>query len=349
MTKAEKKELNSCNKKDLIKLINNPRYVQNKAMQFPAIVGYLARHGIPGGTTKDELKDLIYTARNELIAQAAQKHMEAKQPFAYDDLGGLKGAGDIRVKNFIKNPMRAIADEMKNFYERKENFEGMDPDEVQYYQRLKTNANMLAIELGIDSSAVRYEGQADRIDITSRLSKKMPEKDANLGASLKRVNSGFFGTLFRRPSKEFAAFKESFETFCDSSKAMSGNVDDLEAKTTAYLKHVIPNFKYSKDMPKEQWLAALPKGKRARAGFCMDVLDSVAEHKTAKPYMDNVEKAVNGKPIDKSVDQPPVKEEIKQEDFQKEVQKAIEPPAPKKEEVVVEEKEPQIQQGDLEP
>lgn len=349
MTGSEKKALKSCSKKDLIKLINDPRYTQNKAMQFPAIVGYLARHGLPGGSTKDDLMDMIYSARNELIAQAAQKHMNTKQPFAYDDLGGLKGAGDIRVKNFIKNPVKAIADEMKSFYERQENFDGMDPDEVQYYQSLKVNANTLAIELGIRQDSIRFEGQADRIDITSRLSKKMPEKDANLGASLKRVNSGFFGTLFRRPSKEFAAFQESFNIFRDSSKAISGNVADLEAKTTAYLKHVIPNFKYSKDMPRDQWLAALPKGKRARAGFCMDVLDSVAEHKEAKPYMDNVEKAVNGKPIDKSLDQPPVKEEIKQEDFQKEVQKAIEPPAPKKEEVVADEKEPQIQQSDLEP
>ena len=350
MNRAEKKELNSCNKKDLIKLINDPKYTQNKANQFPAIVGYLARHGLPGGVTKEELMDLIYTARNELLAQAAQKHADSKEPFAYDDLGNPSKASDARVKDFIKNPVNAIIREMEAFHNRKEDFSAIeDPDEVQYYKNLKTNADILSIQLKtFTKDKVKYEDKPELVDIVSRLSKKMPENDADLDASLKRINSGFFGTLFRRPSKEFAAFQESFNNFRDANKLISGNVKDLEAKTTAYLTHVIPNFKYSKDMPKEQWLAQLPKGKRARAEFCMNVLDSIEENKKMKPFMDNVEKAVNGKPIDKSVDQPAVNKEVApQKDFQQELQNQIEEPEIKNEELEAAEEQPQIDNPDL--
>ena len=348
MNRKERKALTSCNKKGLIKLINDPKYAQNKANQFPAIIGYLARHGLPGGSTKEELMDLIYTARSELLAQAAQKHADSNQPFAYDELG-LNGVGDARVKEFIRNPIGAVHREMEAFHKRQEDFSQLDADEIRYYQRLKVNADTLAIELKVSAdNKTKYESKADMLDVTARLAKKMPEKDADLGASLKRVNSGVFGTLFRRPSKEFAAFEESFKTFRDANRAGSGNVEDLEQKTTAYLKHVIPEFKYSKDMPKQQWLDCLPKGKRARAEFCMNVLESIDEHKKAKPYMDNVEKAVNGKPIDKSVDEPIAKNDVAQKEFQQELQKEVVHDEPKVEEAAVEEQQPEVEKGGLE-
>lgn len=351
MTGKEKKALNSCNKKNLIKLINDPKYVQNKANQFPAIVGYLARHGLPGGSTKEELMDLIFTARNELLAQAAQKHADAKEDFAYDNLGNLSKVADARVKEFIRNPVGAIVREMEAFHNRKEDFSAIeDPDEVQYYKNLKTNADTLVIELRtLAKEKNKYENNPATVDIVARLTKKMPEKDADLGASLKRVNSGFFGTWFRRPSKEFKKFQESFNLFRDANNANSGNVEDLEKKTKAYLEHVIPGFKYSKGMPKQQWLDQLPNGKKQRAAFCMDVLDAIHEHRQMKPFMDKVENAVNGKLVDKVKQEPIINEDVAQKEFQKELQKNIEPPAPKKEEAVVEEEQPQIQQGDLEP
>ena len=342
MNRKEKKALTTCNKKGLVKLINDPDYAQNKANQFPAIVGYLARHGLPGGSTKEELMDLIYAARNELIAQEAKKHADSKNPIPYE----LQGPNANRVKDFIRNPISAIIREMQAFHNSQVDFSNMEPDEAQYYANLKTNASTLVIELQVmESHKGKYEDKVDMIDVVSRLSKKMPEKDADLGASIKRVNSGLFGTLFRRPSKEFTAFKESFDMFRDADKAHSGNVEDLEAKATAYLKHVIPEFKYSKDMPKEQWLACLPKGKRARADLCMKVLESIDEHKQMKPYMENVEKAAKGQPV---VEQPaPIKEEVVQQKFQDDLQKEIEPVENKNDQPEVQEAEPQVQQGDL--
>ena len=350
MTSQEKKELRTCTKQGLIDLIRNPRYTQNKVNQFPAIVGYLARHGLPGGTSKEDFLDLVYTARNELIAQAAEAHANANQPMDYNAIPGLQGAALNRVKAFLRDPVASIEAELRAFHDRKENFEQMeDPDEVQYYVDLKTNADIHVIELGAtgQTDRIKYDHNPEMIDILGRLSKKLPEEDASIDASLKRINSGFFGTLFRRRSKEYAAFERSFKEFRDVKWAHSGNVEDLEKKTTAYLQHVIPNFKYSKDMPREQWLAALPKGKRNRAEFCMNVLDSIDEHKKMKPYMDNVENAINGKPVKNIVEEPAIQNDIaEQKQFQQSLEQAVEPKE-KKEDIVVEEEEPKVESNDI--
>jgi len=352
MNRKEMKELKSCSKEGLIKLINDPRYVQNKAMQFPAIVGYLARHGMVGGTSKGEFLELVYAARNELLAQAAEQHVHAKDPIAYDDLGGnLSGPMDTRVKEFIRNPIGAMEREMETLHNRKEHAHpDQDPDETAYINQLKVNADILRMQLTVfREDRVRYNDKMDLYDVTSRLGKKMPEGDKDLDASMKRINSGFFGTLFRRPSKEFKEFQESFKMFRDVSRAHSGNTQDLEKKTTAYLKHAIPNFKYSKGMNKEELLAGLSKGQKARAGFCMDVLDSIQEHKEIKPYMENVERAVNGqkiKPIEQQ--QPEPVNEIQQKTFQNAIEKELEEPEVKEVKVVeAKEEAPQIEQNDL--
>lgn len=351
MTKNENKALRVCTKKGLIDLINDPRYTQNKAQQFPAIIGYLARHGMDV-SRKDEFLDLVYTARNELLAQEAKAHAAYKGALPYDGLVGLNGPAQARVKAFLRDPVGAISAEMQNLATRKENYGAMeDPDEVQYYVDLKTSANIIAIELGgVDERQKgRYEDKPAMVDILARLQKKMPENDASLSASLKRINSGFFGTLFRRKSKEYSAFETSFKEFKDAGMAYSGNTEDLEKKTTDYLKHIIPGFKYGKDMPKQEWLDALPKGKRARAEFCLDVLDSIHEHKEMKPFMENVEKAAKGQKVVEAKPNAIEQELASQEQFQNDIQNKIEIEDPAKEEVVVEEKAPVVESNEINP
>lgn len=296
MRRSERNELYKCNTKGLIDLMNDPRYMNNKNNQFGAVLGYLARHGMSNGNSKGEFLDLVYAARNEFIAQAAKQHVGAKGKVAYDQLG----PGDAKLKAFIRDPLAVLQREMKGFAERKENFAAdEDPDIIEYYSRLKTNADILSIELGADVDHTRsHPENTDLVDVMNRLNKKIPENATTPEETLKKANSGFFGTLFRRQSKEFTAFKTAFDQFRDPTKVLnSGNVGNLEEKTTAYLKHLNPAFEYKKGMDKEAFLANLSKGQKARAEFALNVLDSIAEHKEMKPYMENVDNAIKGKPV----------------------------------------------------
>ena len=319
MNRAERRAAYSCNTKDLIKLINDPKYKDNKEAQFNDIVKYIARHEMYHGNTKSDLFDLVYTARNELIAQEAKVHKDYYEPLPYNKIEGVSEKESNRIKDFIRDPIQSLRKEFKDLATNGVDNNETDYDKAVYNERLETNATMLFTELNVGNEKGMYEygNHQDRIDVLSRLSKRLP-KDANIDEAINRVNSGVFGRLFRRPSKEYKAFENSLKEFKDAGMAHAGNIDDLEKNTLAYLKHTIPEFDASKLAEKKaEWLSCLPKGKRGRAELAMNVMESISEHKEMKPYMDNVDKGVKGLPIDESVDKDKANQKDSQIEFQK--------------------------------
>lgn len=318
MKRSERQKLYKCDTKGLIKLINDPKYRNNKEKQFSDIVKYIARHEMYKGNTKADLYDLVYTAKSELIAQEAKEHKESPNKLPYDKVGKVSENTNARIKEFIRNPANALRNEFRALAESNINKDVEDYDLAVFNERLQVNATTLYMELNVDQQRgqVNFGDYPDRTDILSRLSKKIP--DANINKALDRVGSGFFGRLFRRPSKEYTAFENSLKEYGEFGKAHSGNTEDLEKKTTAYLKHVIPDYdpKNIGDK-KEEWLNCLPKDKRKRAELALNVIDSVNEHKEMKPYMDNVDKGMNGKPIDQSLDKDKAENIVNQDEFQK--------------------------------
>ena len=318
MNRAERRAAYSCNTKDLIKLINDPKYKDNKEEQFNDIVKYIARHEMYHGNTKSDLFDLVYTARNELIAQEAKVHKDYNEPLPYDKIKGASEKESNRIKDFIRDPIQSLRKEFKDLATNGVDNNEVDYDKAVYNERLETNATMLFTQLNVSKEKGMYEygNHQDRIDVLSCLSKRLP-KDANIDEAINRVNSGVFGRLFRRPSKEYKAFENSLKEFKDAGMAHAGNIDDLEKKTLAYLKHTIPEFDASKLAEKKaEWLNCLPKGKRGRAELAMNVMESVNEHKEMKPFMDNVDKGIKGLPIDESVDKNNFNQKGNQKEFQ---------------------------------
>lgn len=303
MKRSERRALYECSTKGLINLINDPKYKNNKEAQFTDIVNYIARHEMYGGNTKSDLFDLIYTAKNELIAQEAKEHYDSKQPISYASVNNVSKKEDARIKQFIRDPIKSLRTEFTNLANRPDDENEIDVDKLIFNNRLEVNATTLFTEISVDSQrgAHEYGNHIERVDIMSRLTKKLP-RDANVDKAIERVNGGFFGRLFRRPSKEYTAFEKSLNEFRDAGKLHSGNVDGLENKTTEYLKHIIPEYDYAKSaLKKEEWLSCIPKSKRGRAELAMSVLESIHEHKEMKPYMDNVNNSFNGRPIDESL------------------------------------------------
>jgi hypothetical protein len=328
MDRSVKNALYKCSTKGLIQLLNDPKYANNPARQYQDMINYIARHEMYGGNTKGELFEMIHVARNELLAQYGEKHKDSKEPFAYDNFGNVSPRDAQRIKNFLRDPSTAVMNEFAALGNVNLAANGEDEEEKEYLRRLQVNAQMLSkqVEVSADSQNTHFKGCEARTDILTRIEKKCPEEDKNALDSLKKTNGNFFTRLFRRPSQEYKAFEQSFKQFGKTESVLSGNVEDLEKKTTAYLKHLMPNFKYAKDMNKEEMLAALPKGQRARASFAMNVLDSIHENKEAKPYVDNVENAINGRPIKEIEKAPAPVDPVKQQQFQNEIAANIEEP-----------------------
>ena len=300
MNKADRKELYKCNKKDLINLINS----NDPKNKFSKVVSYIARQEMYGGETKDDLYDLIYTARNEFIALDAKTHMDDGFKRSYDKLHNVDKREQERVIEFIRNPVGAMTRELANLAKTQNDPNEVDEDVIVYSNRLRTNSTMLVTQIGIDAStrAPGFNKYDERTDIVNRINKKIPN-DASIDKALDRINGGTFGKLFRRPSKEYKAFEESFNMFRDHTKANSGDTQDLQKNTNAYLSHLIPDYDPNKiGEKKQEWLNHLSGGQKKRAEFAMGVIDSVKEHNAAKPFMDNVNNGIQGRKINESIE-----------------------------------------------
>ena len=301
MRRKDKKALYSCNRKDLLRLIHNQKNVEN---YFSQIMEYIARHEMYGGNTKADLNELLYAAKNELIYLEGLKHKNSDTKVSYDKIDGVSKNDSDRIKNFIRNPVDSFRNELRTIAGKPADENEMDDDKLTFDHRLKVNSTMLFQQVKVteQSGKYAYGDYSERMHIENNLMRRLPEKE-NIDDALKRINSGVFGRLFRRPSKEYKAFENSLKDFRDAGMAHSGNTADLEDKTTKYLKHLIPEFDYKKMGEKKMdWLSNLPKDQRNRAEFAMNVLDSVDEQRKMKPFMDNVENAVNGKKFDASID-----------------------------------------------
>ena len=302
MNKREIKAAYDCSTAGLIKLMKDPKYHGHKEKLLDDVVEYIAHHGMKGTTANNDVNELIYAARTEFIALEAQDHYYSHGVSSYKDIKNVSNAGDARIKNFIRNPNRALQGEFVNLAKRLNEDNTEDYDKAVYEENVINNINLLNIIVSRSGEAGRahFGNNMACNDVVSRLTGKIADK--NIDDAMKRVNGNWFTRMFRNKSNEYKAFEESLNTFRQTGMVISGNTIDLEKKSTAYLAKVIPNFKYTKNMNKEEALRGLTGNKKARAELALNALESVNEHKTLKQYMENVENAIEGKKFDDNLD-----------------------------------------------
>ena len=311
MNKRELKAAYDCSTAGLIKLMKDSKYHGQKEKLLDDVVEYIARSGMKGTTSKDDVNELIQTARAEFIAVEAQDHYYSHGVSSYKNIKDVSNAGDTRIKNFIKNPNQALQGEFVNLAKKLNASNPNDYDQAEYEENVINNINPLNIVVIRSGEMGKNQfGGLARIDVTSRLTSKIADK--NIDDAMKRVNGNWFTRMFRNKSNEYKAFEESLKTFREPGKVISGNTEDLEKKSTAYLKKIIPNFKYTKNMNKEEALRGLSGNKKARAELALNALESVNEHKSLKQYMENVENAIEGKKFDDKLDE----KKAEQKEFQ---------------------------------
>lgn len=311
MNKRELKAAYDCSTAGLIRLMKDPKYHGQKEKLLDDVVEYIARSGMKGTTSKDDVNELIQTARAEFIAVEAQDHYYSHGVSSYKNIKDVSNAGDTRIKNFIKNPNQALQGEFVNLAKKLNASNPNDYDQAEYEENVINNINPLNIVVIRSGEMGKNQfGGLARIDVTSRLTSKIADK--NIDDAMKRVNGNWFTRMFRNKSNEYKAFEESLKTFREPGKVISGNTEDLEKKSTAYLKKIIPNFKYTKNMNKEEALRGLSGNKKARAELALNALESVNEHKSLKQYMENVENAIEGKKFDDKLDE----KKAEQKEFQ---------------------------------
>ena len=168
---------------------------------------------------------------------------------------------DIMVKYFIANPVSAAS-----FYLKKEDdiF-----DEIKYRMLEEKRINALSVEASLVAQLL--------------------DSDTPIKSELKRQKANFFEKVLGKTSKEYKAFRKMYKKhFRNPDSPLFGDVHVLKDVAMAYLKHKFPNLEEGKLPTMEQIEALSGKGK-ARASFCLKIVNAVNEKEALEDKLRDLE------------------------------------------------------------
>ena len=297
MTNAEKKAAKKCSIKDFVDKFSDPKYKTNKRGQFNDVVDYLARYGMNGSKVECSFDELLLTAKNMLLSQAAEQHLDQFNMNPYDHLGNMSMQEEHELRKFILYPMNTIKDKFKEYDPYRQLQNETDPDKIKYYKDLQANAKRIETQIRDYSDEVKDAKKFDSyVDVVTRIQAKLPTTTKSLDQALDNNRGGVFERVFSTTSKQYSNFKAAFKDFRNPNSVYLGDKNHLEKETKAYLHHVMPSYKTTDDLPTPEQFAQLSGTQKGRAAFCINVLKSIKEAKEVEPLKENVQKALMGDP-----------------------------------------------------
>lgn len=320
MTNAEKKALYTCNVKDFIHKFSDPKYKKNNRKQLDDVIDYLARYGMKGVKTEGTFDELLLTAKNLLLSQAAEQHLDEFNFNPYNHLGNLNMQEEYDLKNFILRPMHTIQDKMKYYDIDRKIKDETDPAKIQYYKDLKANAQKIHESIKDYNDEINNKHIDSYFEVINRIQNRLPETTKSLDEALDNNKGGVFERMFGTSSKQYANFKAAFEDFRNPNSVYLGDKDHLEKETKAYLHHIMPSYKMEDDLPTPEQFAKLSGTQKGRAAFCINVLRSVKEAREVEDIKGYVTKALKGDP---EYTKAPIIIEHGQAEFQEELKDEI--------------------------
>ena len=295
MTNAEKKAAKKCDIKDFITKFTNPKYKTNNRKQLDEVIDYLARYGMNGSKVECTFDELLLTAKNVLLSQAAEQHLDELNTNAYDYLGNLNLQEEYDLKKFILRPMNTIKDKFADFDVSRKIKNEKDPDKIKYYKDLEANAKRIGNLIKDYTDEINDATKVNTCnEVLNRIQQKLPETTKNLDQALDNNRGGVFERMFSTTSRQYSNFKAAFKDFRNVNSVYLGDTNHLEKETKAYLHHVIPDFKTTDDIPTPEQFAKLSGTQKGRAAFCINVLRSIKETREIEPLKDNVTRALKG-------------------------------------------------------
>ncbi len=295
MTNAEKKAAHKCNIKDFVTKFSDPKYKTNNRKQLDEVIDYLARYGMNGSKVECSFDELLLTAKNMLLSQAAEHHLDETNTEGYGYLGNLNAQEEYDLRGFILNPVSTIKDKFANYDPYRKLQGETDPDKIKYYKDLQANAKRIGNLIKDYTEDTENEKKISTyLEVVTKIQQNLPPTTKSLDQALESNRGGVFERMFSTTSRQFTNFKTAFKDFRNPNSVYLGDINHLEKETKAYLHHVMPSFKVTDDLPTPEQFATLSGTQKGRAAFCINVLRSIKATKEIEPLKENVTEALQG-------------------------------------------------------
>lgn len=279
MTKQEIKEFYNCSTQDFTKRFRAKNYKDlNVALRDS--MKYIARYNLDPRHTKCDITELLFATKHEMLELAAKNNIEIT-----DD--------DKMVKAFIANPVDATAYYFETEPSIFDEIEDYPQSDEHYISFLRRNALSMSDGLHHPPYAGNYrkleEKRINALSVQISIEAQLFDSDTPIKSELKKQKAGFFERMLGRTSKQYKAFRNMFKRhFRNPDSPLFGDVHTLKDVAMAYIKHKFPNLEEGK-LPTEAQINALSGKGKARASFCVKVINAVNEKEALKDKMHEIE------------------------------------------------------------
>ena len=267
MTKHELRKFYNFSIQDFIKRFRAKNYTDvNEALKDS--MKYLARYNLDPKYTKSDINELLFAIKNELLKLMAKHNFKANDK-------------NLMVRSFIANPVQTTSYYLsKNDYIFDE-IKDVPQGDKNYISFLRRNAYAINSNLKNPQYLNNYrrleEIRSNALSIQVALESQLVDSDDPIKDELKKQKPNIIEKIFGRTSKEYKAFKNVFKNhFKNPDSPLYGDEKYLKDFAMRYLKHKFPDLEEGK-LPTEAQINALGGKGKARASFCLKIVNAVNE------------------------------------------------------------------------
>ena len=296
MTPETRKELYDCNVHGMIDDIFKNFKGNNEMDYINKSIAYILKYGLDRRIPKQSLQELIYTCKNQVATMVVQKQLAANP----NDLTNMQSKKyDLALKFFFNDPVGFIQAKLED----DEFYESIKPKESEelkgfaykgYIKNLDKNRDKF-IKLFKDEQDYKLEfkvhgrykdkytafenGRTLTYDTLKAIESKIPESNHSIAKAFEKQKPSTWERRLGRTSKEYRAFKRTYNAYKDNTRKGYGDDKALEDAAIRYLHHKFPKLKEG-EFPTAEQIAKLKGAGKERAAFCLKVVEAVRETRT---------------------------------------------------------------------
>ena len=304
MTKQEQNLLFTCNINDFINDYQATHFGNVNSLYNS--IAYMLKHGLDNEYTNCDIKELIFTAKNEIAKEIAGEQLKAN-PNDLTNMHSDYEEDNEELKQFFNDPIGYLHtklqdEEFVDTYRLSIEHAGTEPDEesVEYKNKTLANARRLSLMFGDENFKNEYKAYERDMKknhvFKTLLNAKLSEDNKTIEGSFNKQKPGFFEKVFNTTSEEYNNFKSAYANFNNPDHALYGDDKVLKDAAMGYLSHKFPGLKKG-ELPTEEQIARLGGAGKERAGCCLKIVQVFNYNHPLQEQADKMLNAINSEKI----------------------------------------------------
>ena len=294
MAKLKKKDLDKVTYKSVQDFLTNFDSYDSLKDKLAYATRYILQHG----AAKDRdfgFAQFVELARQKIAeASGKTKAPNGKEAPKYlVDKGVKDEKNDLAAEMFLSNPAEYIKNEANKVIDE------IDEDEVNFkwQDKLKENCEKLLPDLDKDFNEKQFQldEHASYLGVKARTEASVGGKK-NLDELFNATKPSRFSRIFATYSAKWSALEEAYEVFNNPRFNGFGDMENLEDKTNAYLKHKFPKWNPGEEIPAKAY-SKLNKTEMAKVNFSLNILNAIQGQKEVEKNFQPLVEATKAKDI----------------------------------------------------